>query len=373
MNAAHTTSLLVVLLVHNLCTGQPGEPASSNQILAPATGLPKVVKTQGSSEHDNIHAMLQDKAGNLWLATTGEGVYRYDGTSFLQFTQKEGLASNAVYSMLEDTSGKIWFGTERGLSRYDGKWISPVPFIHSNGLKLFPNLTATDGSTAEINAVWSVMQDKSGTIWFGTTEGLCCYNGKNFSRFLDRFHVVNDEALKLKKIQCMLQDRQGTIWFGSGMGEVEGLCQFDGKILTSRKPKIDGWIRKILEDPSGAIWLSTRIQGIWRLAGKGFEKFQVQDERVTRLLQANQTMMQDSKGNLWFGGGEVSGGIASNSGIWKYDGTRFQNIQIPGGFGVWSMLEDKEGHIWIGTRNTGLYRFDGTGFTAMMELGTTAP
>ena len=104
---------------------------------------PKLVKSQGSNEHDNVHAMLQDRHGDLWFATTGEGVYRYDGKVFMQYTQKDGLSSNTVYSMLEDTRG---------------------------------------------------------IIRFGTTEGLYCYNGTGFSRLLNNFKVINNEGLKLRRI-----------------------------------------------------------------------------------------------------------------------------------------------------------------------------
>jgi ligand-binding sensor domain-containing protein len=48
--------------------------------------------------------------GNLWFGTTGEGVYKYDGKSFSQFTASNGLNSNKVYCILEDKDGKIWIG-----------------------------------------------------------------------------------------------------------------------------------------------------------------------------------------------------------------------------------------------------------------------
>ena len=113
----------------NLCNGQQAAPPvqSARPLTSTAAGQSKLVKTQGSGEHDNVHVMLQDRAGDLWFATTGEGVYRYDGKSFTQFTQKDGLSNNTVYSMLEDASGNIWFGTDAGISRYDGKSAHATP------------------------------------------------------------------------------------------------------------------------------------------------------------------------------------------------------------------------------------------------------
>jgi ligand-binding sensor domain-containing protein len=331
---------------------------------------PKLIKTQGSSEHDNIHAMLQDRNGDLWFATTGEGVYRYNDKGFIQYTQKDGLSSNAIYSMIEDPSGTIWFGTDKGACRYDGKSITSIPFTFDNQASSFLGRQTLADSREDSNEVWSIMQVKSGSIWFGTTNGLYCYDGSKFTRLLDDFRLINTENLRLKKIQCMLQDRSGIIWLGSGLGETEGLVRFDGKSITTIKPKIDGWIRHILQDKSGAIWLSTRSQGIWRDSGDGFVKLTIQDDDVTKLLQANQAMMQDRKGNIWFGGSEVVGTVQTNSGIWRYDGVHFKNFTIKDGlsaFGVWSIFEDSAGHIWVGTRNTGLTRFDGSHFVHFSE------
>ena len=330
----------------------------------------KLIKTQGSSAHDNIHAMLQDKHGDVWFATTGEGVYRYDGKGFVQYTQKDGLSSNTVYSMIEDSSGIIWFGTEKGASRYDGKSIAPIPFTFDNLGRSFVVGQTIDNSREDTNEVWSILQVKSGSLWFGTTNGLYCYDGIRFTRLLDDFLLINSEHLKLKKIQCMLQDRNETIWLGSGLGETEGLCRFDGNSITTVKPKIDGWIRHITEDKEGVIWLSTRSKGVWRGDGQGFVKFTILDDRVSSLLQCNQTMMQDSLGNTWLGGSETLGTVQTNSGIWRYDGLKFENFTIKDGlsaYGVWCMFEDTGGHIWVGTRNTGLTRFDGTLFVPFSE------
>ena len=340
------------------------------QSFATASIQPKLIKTQGSSEHDNIHAMLQARNGDMWFATTGEGVYRYNGKGFVQYTQKDGLSSNTVYSMIEDSSGTIWFGTDKGASRYDGKSIASIPFTFDSRGRRFLIGQTLGNSSEDTNEVWSIMQIKSGNIWFGTTNGLYCYDGSKFSRLLDDFLLINTDNLRLKKIQCMLQDRSGVIWLGSGLGETEGLVRFDGKSITTVKPKIDGWIRHILQDKAGAIWLSTRSQGTWRDSGDGFVKLTIKDDDVTNLLQANQTMMLDRKGNLWFGGSEVEGTVQTNSGIWRYDGENFKNFTNKDGlssYSVWSMLEDANGRIWIGTRNTELIRINGSHIEILSE------
>ena len=58
----------------------------------------------------NVLSILEDSHGNIWIGTNG-GVSMYDGETFTHFTQKEGLSNNAVFSILEDSHGNIWFGT----------------------------------------------------------------------------------------------------------------------------------------------------------------------------------------------------------------------------------------------------------------------
>ena len=66
--------------------------------------------------------MLQDKAGDLWFATQGGGVSKYNGKSFTNYTTQEGLANDAVDNILEDNKGIMWFSTlGGGVSRFDGK------------------------------------------------------------------------------------------------------------------------------------------------------------------------------------------------------------------------------------------------------------
>jgi len=354
-------SFLVVSIFFISCNGQTKSKRKNEMVveqLSFTSKNPKLTKTQGTTEHQNVHCSLQDKDGNLWFGTTGEGVYRYDGKEFIQFTEKDGLSNNKVWSILEDKSGDIWFGTDDGVSRYDGKTISKIPFILTS-VSGFGTPTPQSG----INAVWSMMQDKSGIIWFGTSLDLYCYDGKTFSRFLDKFTIINNQNLKLKWVQCFLEDSKGTIWMGSGPITEEGVVRYDGKSIKSAKPNSDGWIRYMLEDKNGHIWFSGRQNGVFRYDGQTFTMF-------AEKTNIGSAIFKDKIGNIWFDGGEKLNSIESIGGLWRYDGKTFENFTTKDGMGkysVWSMLEDRKGNIWIGTRNCGLYRYDGRTFTTFSE------
>ncbi|MDG3002583.1 ligand-binding sensor domain-containing protein [Paludisphaera mucosa] len=330
--------------------------------VTPRASKPKLTRTQGGTEYMQVRCGLQDGVGNHWFGTTGEGVYRYDGKGFTQYTVEDGLNSNIVWSILEDKKGRIWFGTDSGLSRWDGKGIRSVPIppaSESSG-----SATASPKQALAAQTVWSMLEDRKGTIWFGTSEGVFRCEGEVIVPFLEKGQVRNPSGLHLKMVDDILEDRRGILWLASGMPPGrEGLCRFDGTSLTRFNPGGEEWIRTVVEDPKGDLWLGTRHKGVWRYDGKTFSRCLEQEGLGMPLLV-------DRSGNVWFSGVEGEDGLGNSTGIWRYDGKSFRNFSAkegPGKYGVWCMFEDRDGDIWVGTRNTGLYRYAGGSFTRFSE------
>jgi ligand-binding sensor domain-containing protein len=360
-------ALLLVMAFLTSCNGQ--NKTSQSQIVE---GQSKIIKTQGTNKYGNVHCGLEDKDGNLWFGTTGEGVYMYDGKSFTQFTEQDGLSSNYVYSILEDKAGNIWFGTQAGLCRYDAdmnaasrqeKTFTGIPISVSHDI-LYPS-PSTAPTTGSQKEVVSMLQDKTGKLWFGTNDGVYCYNGASFTRFLDNDNILNKHGLHLKRIQSILEDKNGNIWFASWF---EGLCRYDGRSLTQFKPNDEVWYASIFEDKDGNIWAGRRDKGVCRYDGKDF----------TNVLQngifdscAVQPSVQDKEGNIWFATefGDITRREAEG-GVWSYDGKTFKNYttkdRLPHN-SVWCVVPDRAGNLWVGTRNTGLCRFDGKTFVSFSQ------
>ena len=361
-----TYLLLLSLIFVTSCNGQ----VKTNLQIGDAgksVGQKKIIKTQGTNEFQNIHCGVMDKSGNLWFGTTGEGVYRYDGKLFTQFTVKDGLINNTVWSILEDKTGNIWVGTDDGISCYDGKTITSIPISVTGGNNFIVN-HSPNTTPAKKNAVWSIMQDKNGKLWFGTSDGVYCYNGTLFTHFLENDGIINKDALHLKMVDCMLEDKNGIIWFGSGMPPGnEGVCRYDGKSITSFKPNGNGWIRTVLEEKSGNLLFVTRLSGVCRYDGKNLtnitEKAGIDNASVW-------TILEDKSGSIWIGTELGSGQLGEDGGVWRFDGKSFTEFTTKDGLihnGVSCIVEDKAGNIWFGTRNNGLCRYDGKTFTNFSE------
>ena len=291
-----------------------------------------------------INCMLQDKAGNLWIGTAGDGVSRYDGKSFTHYTEAEGLSNNSVFSMLEDQNGNLWFGTVGGgVTRFDGK--------------LFTHFTKKEGLSH--NNVMSILQDKSGNIWFGSSSGANKYDGKTFTHF----NVT--EGLSDGNVLSMHQDLQGNMWFGTG----NGVNKFDGKSFSqfTEAEGLSGTIfTSILEDQAGNLWFTAGDSGVNKYDVKTFTHFTQAEGLLNHLVRRS---LQDRAGNLWF--------ATDMGGLSKYDGKTFTNYTEKDGLSnksVYSLMEDRSGNIWCGTAGGGVNRFDGNRFTHYTETeGISSP
>jgi ligand-binding sensor domain-containing protein/serine phosphatase RsbU (regulator of sigma subunit) len=291
-------------------------------------------KLQGL-RHNMIHCSLQDKIGNIWFGTEGEGVSKYNGNSFTHFTIKEGLVNNIVLSMLQDQSGNLWFGTQRGLSKFDGK--------------SFTNFTEKEGLSN--NVVSSIFQDQSGNIWIGTNYGINKYDGKTFTHFTVKEGLGNNDVLSI------LQDLSGNLWIGT----YYGVNKFDGKSFTHYTEKeglCNNRVYSILQDQLGNLWFCT-LEGVSKYDGKSFTNFTVKEGLSNNIVISSS---KDRGGNLWFG--TYGGGVS------KYDGKNFTHFTEREGLSnneVWSILQDSSGNLWFGTEGGGVSRYDGKSLTHFTE------
>ncbi|HEX8962886.1 MAG TPA: two-component regulator propeller domain-containing protein, partial [Rhodocyclaceae bacterium] len=103
-----------------------------------------------------VFSILAAPDGNVWAGTWGGGVGRFDGKQWTNFTTKDGLSGNIVYSIAQDAKGALWFGTNNGVTRYDGK--------------TWTRLTVHDGLLD--SNVYAIAVAPSGDVWVGTKRGV---------------------------------------------------------------------------------------------------------------------------------------------------------------------------------------------------------
>lgn len=286
-----------------------------------------------SSKGPNVitRNIIQDRAGNYWLATW-DGIIKYDGEIFTNYTNKNRLRRYRVFSILEDRLGRIWFGTiGAGVYLKDGD--------------SFISYTKKEGLVG--NDIGCIYEDSKGNIWIGTQSGISVFDGKNFKNYTNLDGLLNED------INSILEDNSGKIWIGS-RGEA---CTFDGIKFTKLRDESDRSfvnIRSIIMDKNGSIWFGGN-PGLWKFSDNTFRK-----------MMTNFTgyIFEDRQGNIW---------TSSDSGtnqewvLTKYP-RNFLNSPIPTSFPIYQeadmffgITQDQNGDIWFGTLR-GIVHFDGTTF-----------
>jgi ligand-binding sensor domain-containing protein/signal transduction histidine kinase len=146
---------------------------------------------------NTIFSVLTDAEGNVWMASDGQGVFRFSGGQFTAIDESTGLPSAQVMSIGADRYGRLFFGTyDAGLYVYgDGKVLG-LPFP----LKSNPPITA--------------MRFKDGNIWLGTAgAGLWKYNGINFFSY-----TTQTNGLVSNVVTSLYIDDKGRLWIGAPNG-----------------------------------------------------------------------------------------------------------------------------------------------------------
>jgi ligand-binding sensor domain-containing protein len=279
--------------------------------------------------HFHVFSIMEDKSGNIWFGTIRGGAYRYEATTkkFTLFNTNNGLANNEVGALMEDGEGYIWFGTEDGLSRYDTSAMhqhtAKASFATLSGLPLTSRkgfITYNTDKGLCNNRINTLLHDINGKIWIGTRNGVSIYDPYAVPAFSD-FKISEGRAFT--NVRCIKETRDGKIWIAGQ----DGLYLHDPSILdgVTLKKISDKFVGYIFEDKEGMLWLNAGLEKGMALykydpsgpveGETGFKKIIEKTERGDEQIFE---ITQDTSGNIWFG---------TMKGVCRYDGKEFENFR----------------------------------------------
>ncbi len=277
-----------------------------------------------------------DKRDNVWLATLNHGVAQYNTVSktFAWITENEGLSNNHVRSIIQDKSGNYWFGTSGGgVCNYFGKQFTV--YDKSSGL----------GG----NFIYSIFRDSKQRLWVGTSDkGVTLFDS---SRFVN-YNALNGFAdVKIKTIN---EDNAGNIYFGTDGQGVFVFNNEQGLVFNAITELNKKYIRAIVKDKDGDLWIATAGAGLYKLVLKGSPlliNFNVKEGLLHPRLTA---LHYDKQGRLWYATENNLIGFIENN---KFKKPVFSGKEILPSSSIRCFAEDENGYLWAGTGGDGLLSF----------------
>ncbi len=322
----------------------------------------------------SITSIVQDGQGFLWVGTWGEGLFKFDSRSHtverFHYSSSDSLGfhSNRIKAILPVKNNIVWVATlGGGLYKL---------FQQKSGTGIVKYEHNADQSSISTNNLFSLFMDSNNNLWIGTYgEGICILpkseQGKNPDHA--KFEKLNDNSEAAKSIShdivtSFIEDKTGILWIGSfGAGVERYDLSKKSFIGFNEDPEVQSVIvRKdvlsIMEDKSGTIWIGTHL-------GKGLsniERSTLKFKQIKKSIGGKDglnddvvwSVYQDDNSKLWIG--TYRGGLNSydrKTGKFHY---YKKDINNPGSINdnhIRAIVDDHEGNLWIGTYNGGLNIF----------------
>ncbi len=304
-----------------------------------------------------VRSILEDSRGYLWVGTNSGGAARFDGIHFTVKDKKSGLCGNTVYSMMEDNKGRLWFGTNEGISVYDG--FKTINYSTKNGLSS--------------NSIYKITQDSKGNIWAGTWEGGVNIINIKSNDSLEIIQLKIENGLSGDYVFDCVEDRFGRMWLATYDGGISIVTITKNKKISIKKvpglPSIN--LLSLGKNQEGNIWAGSVNIGAFLITFSDTATFSISkklDLFSGTIKNRIYKIYADEKNRIWFATDKAGIIRLNEDGTFTYfsDKQGYPNNQ------TLTLYEDSDNNFWFGTMGSGLCKYYGDYFAhyTAKELST---
>jgi ligand-binding sensor domain-containing protein/signal transduction histidine kinase len=269
-----------------------------------------------------VLVLFVSRDGTVW-AGASDGLYRFDGSQFQCVD-----SSDIISRIMQASNGRLILTTPNGVVEYDGKNL-----VRNSGLEV--ELGVKD------HQIFDAFEDPQGTMWYGTTAGIR-------SVVNHRVRLMSSRARAPSRTYRFFQGSGGITWASTPYA----LYAITDKTMWTPAPNLEP--RSFYEDKDGGLWIGTNGRGLVHLQPRIVEMYTKANGLPSDIAMA---VLPAHDGRLWIG---------MNCGFAVLEGNQFRTFTGKDGLAntcVWSLAEDREYNIWIGTYGGGLFRYRSGGFT----------
>jgi ligand-binding sensor domain-containing protein/signal transduction histidine kinase len=313
-----------------------------------------------------VSALFEDSRDALWIGGTDSGLSCWQNKQITTLTIQDGLPANSITALAEDAAGRLWVGTDAGLMLWQNGQLLPLNAaetfkgqritallkdrqgrmwvgVKGAGVFQFVNdqFVPLMGDSVEelLKDSHCLLMDQIGRMWIGAGEDfVLCHDGDRWHRY----RIPRNQAKS--HVSTLAEESDGTVWAGSAGG---GLLQFkDGKFVAipAGSGLAGNLIESLLTDREGRLWVGTDA-GLNRLRRKSLFTLS-QSEGLG--FGAAQGLAEVTPGVVWVG--------KPNDGLYRWDGKSFSRLSTAGlsphDSQITALLVTRDGFCWVATTNS---------------------
>ncbi|OYZ48312.1 MAG: hypothetical protein B7Y15_12290, partial [Bacteroidetes bacterium 24-39-8] len=325
-----------------------------------------------SISNNYIKCVYEDHTGAIWVGTNGgltQMQYRGSHWQFQQFkhipTDENSLSANYITSIMEDAQQGLWFGTlKNGLNKYSYSTGKFLRLTHNSNI---PNSIIN-------NNIRQIAIDHNGKLWVGTQEGLSIINPLNLNIVSVQHNPTNKNGLNQNSIYSIYQDAQKSMWVGTYFGGANisfssntlfKIIQNNGNNSNLSNNVVSGMV----EDAQSNLWIGTEGGGLNRIS-KTTRSLTVFKNNISQpnSISSNliKSVYKDKDGQIWVGTAHGGGLNLFEPSSQTFKRMLYESNDSSAHTEIQSIFEDGQKRFWLGTTHgIKIYKRNGKELTAI--------